>query len=163
MLRQLAGLPTNVATLDAVGTVTADDYKTVFAPLVDRVRRTGERLRLLYRFGPEFTRLTPGALWADTRLGIGYLPVLDGCALVSDIPWIREPTRGLASWMPCPVRVYDNDQLDQAAAWLASLPLGSHVSAPEMAKAYVGGITGSVGSLGRHVFVSGIKHLAGTG
>jgi hypothetical protein len=50
-------------------------------------------------------RLTPGALWADTKLGASYLPLLDGCALTSDINWIREPAQAIAAWMPCPMRV----------------------------------------------------------
>jgi hypothetical protein len=56
-----------------------------FAPLVDRVQRAGERLRLLFQFGLNFERITLGALWADSRLGVRYISVMDGCALVTDI------------------------------------------------------------------------------
>ena len=112
MLKELTGVPAGVQALEAVGTVTTDDYRRVFAPLVEGARRSGGRMRLLYQFGPEFRRITAGALWADTRLGVGYLRLLDGCAVVSDIGWIQAPTRGIGAWMPCPVRVYDNDERD---------------------------------------------------
>jgi SpoIIAA-like len=158
VLKQLTGVPAGIQALEAVGTVTADDYKRVFAPLVDQARRTGSRMRLLYQFGPGFQRITPGALWADTRLGVGYARVLDGCAVVSDIDWIRTPTRRIGTWMPCPVRVYDNDERDDAVAWLTSLPEGADVPARDMAKAYIGGVSAALGSLGELVISKGAKN-----
>ncbi len=119
---------------------TADDYEQVFAPLVEQARQTGNRMRLLYQFGPGFKRITPGALWADSLLGVGYSRLFDGCAVVSDIDWIRTPTRHIGAWMPCPVRVYDNDQRDDAIAWLTALPQGADTSARDIVKAYVGGV-----------------------
>ncbi|SON63726.1 hypothetical protein MSIMFI_05257 [Mycobacterium simulans] len=149
MLKQLSDVPADVQALEALGTVTAADYANVFAPLVGRARKANRRLRLLYQFGADFKRLTPGALVADTRLGISYLPLLDGCALVSDVNWIREPARQLGRWMPCPVRVYANNERDEAAAWLAALPDGVNASIPQMARAYLGGTTAAVVSIGK--------------
>ena len=146
---QLSDVPDGVHGLEARGTVTPHDYDRVFAPLVDQVWRSGERLRLLYQFGPDFVRLTPGALWADSKLGARYLPLLDGCALVSDIDWIREPGRSIAAWMPCPVRVYGNEHREEAACWLDSLPACEKPSIAQMAKAYVGGTGGAVAGLAK--------------
>jgi hypothetical protein len=97
MLTQMSALPAGVHGLEARGTLTSDDYDRVFAPLVDRLRRTGERLRLLHQIGPGFDRFTAGALLADGKLGARYLPLLDGCALVTDIDRIREPGRSIAT------------------------------------------------------------------
>lgn len=149
MLNELKDVPAGIQALEAVGTVTARDYERVFAPLVEQLRRTGSRMRLLYQFGPGFQRITPGALWADTRLGWSYLQVLEGCAVVSDIGWIRTPTRGIGAWMPCPVRVYANDEREEAMAWLTSLPAGREVSAGDVVKAYLGGVGAALGSLGK--------------
>lgn len=149
MLTELVEVPQGLHALDASGVVTSDDYAQVFAPLVDRVRREGQRLRLLYQFGPGFTRLTAGALWADSALDAQYLALLDGCAVVSDIDWIREPARGIATWMPCPTRVYPNNQRDEAAAWLAALPQCQRPSTSQVLRAYVGGTCGLVVSLGK--------------
>jgi len=152
VLKELVDVPEGVHALEASDVVTADDYAKVFAPLVDRVRRQGLRLRLLYQFGPGFARLTPGALWADSKLGVHYLPLLDGCALVSDVDWIREPARGIAGWMPCPMRIYPNEQRDDAATWLAALPHGQSPSTTQFLRAYVGGTGGGVVGLGK-VFI----------
>jgi hypothetical protein len=105
---QMSGLPDGVHGLDARGTVNAGDYAAVFEPLIDQLRENGRRLRLLYQFGPSFTRFTAGALWADSRLGAHYLPLMDGCALVTDIEWIKAPGRSIAAWLPCPMRIYDD-------------------------------------------------------
>ncbi|WP_409434241.1 STAS/SEC14 domain-containing protein [Mycobacterium sp. SMC-14] len=102
VLKQLTDRTASIDVLEAVGTVTADDYRRVFAPLVEQARTSGRRIRLLYQFGPDFARITPGALWADTRLGLTYAQLLEGCAVVSDIGWIATPARASAS--TCPVR-----------------------------------------------------------
>ncbi len=158
MLKQLAGVPVGIQALEAVGTVTTDDYEQVFAPLVEQARQTRSRVRLLYQFSPGFKRITPGALWADTRLGAGYWRLLDGCAVASDIDWMRTPTRHIGAWMPCPVRVYDNDQRDDAVSWLTSLPEGADASARDIAKAYVGGVGAALWTLGELVISKGAKN-----
>jgi SpoIIAA-like len=107
------------------------------------------RLRLLYRFGPSFNRITAGALWADSRLGARYLPLMDGCALVTDIDWIQAPGRGIATWLPCPMRVYDNAHRDDAACWLEGLTAGVHPSVAQTAKAYIGGTGGATFSIAK--------------
>ncbi len=156
MLKQLTDVPAGIQALEAVGTVTTGDYRRAFAPLVAQARQTGSRMRLLYQFGPAFERITPGALWADTRLGLGYVRLLDGCAVVSDIGWIQAPTRAIGAWMPCPVRVYDNDGRTDAVAWLDSLPACADVSARDMAKAYIGGASSAPASLGGLVISKGV-------
>jgi hypothetical protein len=93
VLIELTNLPDGVDGLEAVGILTADDYANVFAPLVDRARQTHYGLRLLYQFGPDFKRITASGLLADARLGMKYLRLLDGCAIVSDNIWIRVPSQ----------------------------------------------------------------------
>lgn len=78
MLRELADMPAGIRALEATGTLTSADYARIFAPMVEQAGRTGGRLRLLYEFAPGFQRITGGALWADARLGTGYLRLLDG-------------------------------------------------------------------------------------
>lgn len=149
MLQELTGMPGGIRALEATGTVTAADYERNFAPMVEQAGRAGGRLRLLYEFGPEFRRITGGALWADARLGTGYLRLLDGCAVVSDIGWIRATSRAIGSWMPCPLEVFHNDERDDAVAWLASLSECPGVSVRDMATAYVGGVGAGLMTLGR--------------
>jgi SpoIIAA-like len=148
VLKERRGMPAGIQALEAVGTVTAADYERVFAPVVAEVRRAGSRLRLLYEFGPAFQRITAGALWADARLGLNYVQLLDGCAVVSDVGWVRAPSRAIGTWMPLPVRVYHNNERDDAIAWLSSLSECAGVAGHDVAKAYIGGVGATFGSVG---------------
>src|SRR5262249_55191540 len=67
---------------------------------------------------PEFEGFTAGAAWEDVRLGFGYLRLLERCAIVSDIGWVRESSRLIGAMMPCPVKVFGNSEWSDAVAWL---------------------------------------------
>ncbi|MEO8742405.1 MAG: STAS/SEC14 domain-containing protein [Lysobacteraceae bacterium] len=122
MLEKLKNLPAGIEGLKAVGKVTREDYENVFEPLLDAARRDGRRLRLLYQLGAEFDRFTPSAAWEDARLGLHSMRLFDGCAIVTDVAWIRESTRLVAFILPCPVQVFSDEQLEKAVEWLAALP-----------------------------------------
>jgi hypothetical protein len=153
----MSDLPSGVHGLVARGTVAADDYARAFAPLVNRIQRSGERLRLLFWFGPSFERITLGALWADSWLGTRYISVMDGCALVTDIDWVSEPARGIAPWLPCPMQVYDNEHQGDAARWLSSLPARHEPSTAQTAKAYLGGTAGATLNLAKLLVLRGFQ------
>jgi hypothetical protein len=74
---------------------------------------------------------------------------MDGCALVTDIDWIQAPGRSIATWLPCPMRVYDNAHRAEAACWLEGLPVSGHPSAVQTAKAYIGGTGGAAISIAK--------------
>ena len=122
MIERLKDLHNGIDGVKATGTITAEDYEQVFVPLLDEARREGRRVRFLYQFGPEFTGFTPGAAWEDAKLGLRSIRLFDGCAVVTDIAWIREATRLAGFLMPCPVRVFGNNDFDKAVSWLRSLP-----------------------------------------
>ncbi|MFR9727805.1 STAS/SEC14 domain-containing protein [Saccharopolyspora sp. MS10] len=128
MLERVHDVPAGVDAVKAIGTVSKEDYETVIGPLVDDARKEGRRIRFLYEFGPEFQSFTPAAGWEDFEVGIGAMRLFEGCALVSDIRWIRESTRLIGFLMPCPVRVFGSDHREEALRWLASLPEGPGVS-----------------------------------
>ena len=108
--------------------LTREEYDTVVVPLLDEARREGHRLRCLCEVGADYRGLTPGAAWEDLTLGLRALHLFDGCAVVSDVGWIREASRLAAFLMPCPVRVFDERDRAGAAAWLAGLPEGPGAS-----------------------------------
>jgi hypothetical protein len=72
MIRLIDNMPPGTLGLEAVGKVTADDYREVLRPAVqDAIER--KDLRLLYVLGKEFDTYEPGASWADTKLFAGHL------------------------------------------------------------------------------------------
>lgn len=128
MLEKIKDVPPGIEALRAVGTVSKEDYEKVLEPIVEEARQQGRHLRFLYQCGPEFHGYTPGAAWEDAKVGLRSLRIFEGCAIVSDIGWIRESTRLAGFLMSCPVRVFGNQELDQAIDWLSSLPEGAGVS-----------------------------------
>ena len=134
MLERLEDLPDGIEGLKAVGTLSKEDYERTFEPLIDEARREGKRLRFLYELGPEFQGFTAGAAWEDAKLGLRSMRLFDGCAIVTDKPWIREATRFVGFVMPCPVKTFASSEREQAIEWLRSLPEGaaaSHRLVPE--------------------------------
>lgn len=128
MLETLIGLPEGTTGLRAVGRVSREDYTEVLEPLLDEARREDHGLRFLYQLGPDFEGFTVGAAWEDAKLGLRSMRFFDGCAIVSDINWVRRSSRLIAFPLPCPVRVFENQQLREAAEWLQSLPVSGPVS-----------------------------------
>ncbi|PRQ03951.1 STAS/SEC14 domain-containing protein [Enhygromyxa salina] len=128
MLEQIPRLSPNVTAIKAIGTVTKADYQEVVEPILDQARHENRRIRLLYQFGPEFDRFTGGGVWEDVRIGLSALRLLDACAIVTDVEWIRQSVDITRFMVPFPVRVFENSQLDAAAAWLESLPRSDNLS-----------------------------------
>jgi len=122
MIKQLDALPMGIDGFKVVGNVTKMDYETTFEPLLEKARREGRRVRLLFQLGSEFEGFTPAAMLEDAKVGLRYVRLFEGCALVTDVAWIRQWTKIAAFLMPCPVRVFGNEDLNFAVEWLKSLP-----------------------------------------
>ena len=54
--------------------------------------------------------------------------MIDGYAVVTDLQWIREWTHVMGFLLPFPLRVFGNDERDEAIAWLSALPEGPGVT-----------------------------------
>lgn len=128
MLEKLVDVPRGIDAVKASGTVSKEDYEQVFEPLIEAARRDARRIRLLYQVGPNFRGIAPSAVWEDTKIGFGALRLFEGCAVVTDIGWLREMSRLSSFLVPFPVRVFATDERDEALEWLSALPEGPGVS-----------------------------------
>ena len=128
MIEKLKDLPRGIDGVRAIGKISKEDYEQVFVPLLEEARREGRRIRFLYHLGPEFEGFTPGAAWEDAKIGLHFLRLFDGCAVVTDLGWIRELTRLAGFLMPCPVSIFGNTEFDGAVNWLRSLPESAAIS-----------------------------------
>jgi hypothetical protein len=128
VIEKLKDLPDGIDGVKAVGKISKEDYEQMFLPLLNEARREGRHIRFLYQLGPEFEGFTSGAAWEDAKIGIHSMRLFDGCAVVTDLAWVREFTRLAGFLMPCPVRVFGNQERGKAIDWLTSLPEGAAVS-----------------------------------
>ncbi|HEX5166594.1 MAG TPA: STAS/SEC14 domain-containing protein [Thermomicrobiales bacterium] len=120
MLRVLEDLQANVLGVEAVGIVTEADYERVLIPAIRAKRDAHEKLRFLYLLGEEFDGWSMGALWEDTKLGLTSASAFEKIAVVSDNVSVHHAVKAFGWMIPGDVRVFDDDQLDDAKDWVAS-------------------------------------------
>ena len=121
MIEPLKDLPEGIQGVKASGVVSRTDYTTVIEPMLAEARQAGRRVRFLYEIGPGFESFSPGAAWEDVKVGLRSMLQFDGCAIVTDVAWVRESTRLAGLLMPCAVRVFGNAERAQAVAWLEAI------------------------------------------
>jgi len=122
MIERDSDVPAGIDAVRAVGTLTRHDYDTVVVPILDAAVREGRRLRFLCVVDEDFHGLTPDGMWADVKLGLTAMRNLEGCAVVSDLTWVRDMTQLAAFFLPGHVRVFDAVQREEALRWLEALP-----------------------------------------
>ncbi len=126
MIEVMTDLPDRVLGLRASGEVTADDYKTVLVPAIEEKLTRHKKVRLLYVFGDRFEGYTGGAAWEDAKVGMKHLTSFERVAVVTDIDWIENMIKAFGFAFPGEVRVFDDDDLDEARRWVGESP--SHES-----------------------------------
>lgn len=126
MLEKITDVPAGADALKAVGKISKEDYENVVEPLFAVARRQGRRVRLLLQVGPEYEGFSLGVA-REKMIGFRFMRLVEGYALVTDIGWIREWTRLVGFLLPWPLRVFGNDERDEAMGWLRSLPEGPGV------------------------------------
>ncbi len=118
MIETIKDLPAGVVGFRAHGVVTQADYEDIIMPEVAAVIAVGEGLRMLYHFGPDFERFDEGALWEDAVLGFRHALEWNRIAIVSDNDWVRFAVQAMHWMLPGKVRLYRNDAMAEARAWL---------------------------------------------
>jgi len=122
MIEILHDAPQDVLTISATGQVTADDYKNVLIPAVERhIRRYGH-VPILCIVGPKFEGISAGAAWEDLKFGVSHWSDMGRLAVVSDVGWIRDSALLISPFFHAPVRVFAYADLDSARQWLAEPP-----------------------------------------
>jgi hypothetical protein len=104
--------------VEASGEITAEDYERVLVTAIEGALKSRAKIRLLYQIGREVTGFTAGALWDDAKIGLHHWRGFEKCAVVTDVKWIRDSVRLFRVMLPCPVKVFRNDDLAEAKVWL---------------------------------------------
>jgi len=120
LISVLTDLPPNVVGFEAVGHVSADDYRRVLEPAVAAALQETDKLRLLYVLGEKFEGYSAGAAWQDTKLGISHWSSWERIAVVTDSALVRDGVKALAWIVPGEVRVFSIDERDDARTWVSA-------------------------------------------
>ena len=106
------------------GTVTEQDYANVLMPALEEAIAEHDDVRLLVHVDSDFKDYTLGALFADAKVGMKHWRGFDRVAVVADVGWFSRAVRAFSVFMPCPVMVFPEAELDDARRWLTE-SLGS--------------------------------------
>jgi hypothetical protein len=120
MIELLPNLPDKVVGIIASGQVTASDYENVVIPAIESTLEAHGSVRILYQLGPAFTGFTSGAMWDDMKLGIAHLKAWEKIAVVTDVDWVAGATHIFGFAIPCPVKVFSNNDFAEAASWIVA-------------------------------------------
>lgn len=118
MLQILDNLPDNVIGARATGEVTADDYRDVLIPALERRLDRHGKLRMIYVLDDEFSSFTAGAAWEDSKLGVLHLTDFERIAIVTDSDRVRGTVRAFGFVVPGELRVFSSDRREEAYAWV---------------------------------------------
>ncbi|MEL7449651.1 MAG: STAS/SEC14 domain-containing protein [Pseudomonadota bacterium] len=122
MLDVMTDLPDHVLGVRASGEVSQVDYTETLVPALEEKLTRFRKARLLYVAGETFEGYSGGAAWEDAKIGMKHLTAFERVALVSDIDWITGAVRAFGFVFPGEVRVFDDDQLEDARAWICEPP-----------------------------------------
>jgi len=119
MIELMPNLPGHIVGISASGQINAADYETILIPAINAALKKHDRIRILYQLGPQFTGFTPGAMWDDLKIGVAHIREWEKIAVVTDHNWITSATQFFAFAVPCPVKIFSNNELREAEAWIA--------------------------------------------
>ena len=120
MLERMPGLPESVVGIKASAEVTADDYRNVLVPAVESALEGEGKLRMLYVIGDDVTGLSAGAVWQDTKVGLGHYTRWEKVAVCTDKEWLRHSVDIFGYLIPGEVRAFTIAQEGEARTWVSS-------------------------------------------
>lgn len=124
MIEEMTGLPAGTLGFKVFGNVTGDDYDNVLTPAIDKAIEEFDRIKLLAQIGPDFEGYSLDAAWDDAKLGLRHWNGFERVAVATDLGWLRTMIKAMGFMMPCPVRLFELGEVDDAKRWLSE-SLGS--------------------------------------
>lgn len=119
MIETMQGLPEGTLGFALSGMIHRDDYDQVLVPELERAIGEHDRVKLLMRFEDSFEGYGPAAIWEDTRAGLRHWRGFERIAVVCEVAWLRAALAAFAPLLPCPLRLFDRAQEQEACLWLA--------------------------------------------
>ena len=118
MFEIIQDMPDNVVAVRASGQISGKDYDDVLIPAVDSSLKRHGKIRILYQLSRDFSGFTAEAMFDDAKVGIRHRTSFEKIAVVTDADWISRAVQFFSVFIPCPVKVFGNNDMSGAKAWL---------------------------------------------
>jgi hypothetical protein len=119
MFKLIEGLPSDVLAIEAIGTVTHDDYRDILIPKAESMLANGP-IKMIYVVGDHFTKFELEALWDDGAFGIKHWREFTQVAVVTDIGLLRSMAAMFAPLIPADVRLFRLSEMSAAKTWITA-------------------------------------------
>ncbi len=121
MLTPITEMPAGAIGFAASGRVTGADRRTILEPTITLALARGDKVKLLYVAGPEFSGYERNLPWDDAVFGTRHFTDFERIAFVADgeSPY-RRAVAELEGFMPAALKVFATDDLAMAKAWVGS-------------------------------------------
>jgi len=120
MIKVIPNLPSPILGIRAEGKVTSSDYRSVFIPAVKEKLTRNAKIRLLYHLGDDFENYELAAMWEDAKMGLQHYSAWEKAAIITDVGWVRNMSRFIYYIIPGQVKVFSNNELEEAKAWVSN-------------------------------------------
>jgi hypothetical protein len=118
MLTPINDLPTGAIGFLANGRITTTDQYGVFEPTMSRALETGDRVKLLYVAGRDFTGYENGGLYDEGVFGTRHFAHFEKIAFVADEGPFNRAVQAMKGLVPAAVRIFAPREIAVAKAWL---------------------------------------------
>jgi len=119
MIELLDGMPDNVVAFEAVGEVTAEDYKQTLDPAIKAALATRDKIRILYVLADRFTGYSGPAMLDDAVIGTEHWRHFERIGVVTDTEWVRHTVHAFSWMLPGRIKVFADTERDAALAWVS--------------------------------------------
>jgi hypothetical protein len=119
MFTFIEGLPSNILAIEAIGTVTHDDYRDILIPKAESMLAHGP-IKMIYVVGDHFAKFELEALWDDGAFGIKHWREFTQVAVVTDIGWLRSMAAMFAPLIPADFRLFRLSEMSTAKTWITA-------------------------------------------
>jgi hypothetical protein len=120
MLKLIPNLPHPVLGIKAEDKVTSRDYTSVFIPAVKEKLTKNAKIRLLFHLGDDFENYELAAMWEDAKMGLQHYSAWEKAAIITNVGWVRNMSRFFGYMIPGKVKVFSNNELEEAKKWVVS-------------------------------------------
>lgn len=104
--------------IKASGRLSAENYDTVFLPIMEKLINRYGQIRLVMQFDEKFEGWEPGAMWDDAKFGLKHRKDFKRIAIVGAPKWAEWSSKVAAQLIDGELKTYPTDDLLEAIVWV---------------------------------------------